>query len=620
VCDTDPGHTRAGSALSRRRLLQGMVALAALAGCGPEERTTSAPSRSPRSSPSPTPAQLSAYVMAMHLHASTSEGTGSVRSHLAEAFRHGYDVAWFTEHDWRRRRLLYRPTFSFVPEEQMMGGAWSVLEVPTVGEVAGDSGGALVPNPVSPSDPAARKASLRLQVTSRGDSPATVGHRIRAEGGSRANYRSRIAGRTVSVDVLPTRTGPDAWGEVCFVLSHHPGSGDRPTGQCALVYRLLPGGEERVSREGTTGYVDRPVRPGEWQSLTFDLVTDVARGWPDMDPRDNALNDIRFQATSRRGAPAEVHVGHLRFEEQGSYDAVGVEHDLMARYAEEVPDVLGLVGTEISLGPHLNSYGGEQAPYDYGPIERLGDKPGYEVLPAVVDHIHASGGLASINHPSISAAGLLAMGGGGADLIEVGYGRGGPSALQGQLDKWDALSRNGLFLTGNGASDDHSGQGWEEKPNRFWTAAWSTRLAQPDLLDALRRGSTFTGYLGAFAGTVDMTVDGTVPMGSVVVAPARARTLRLQVTGMPDGGAVHVVRGVVDRAGAADPGPGTTVVKSLAAGDLARAPELSLDVSGDCFHRVQVTDRSGAVVGYGQPIWLLGATPPGGVPEFRRAG
>jgi hypothetical protein len=558
--------------------------------------------------------------MAMHLHASTSEGAGSVRSHLAQALTHGYDVAWFTEHDWRRRRLLYRPTFSFVPEEQLVGGAWTVPALPTVGEVTGDSGGALVPAPVSPNDPAARKASLRLRVTSRGEAPATVAHRIRSEGGSRGNYRSRIAGRTVSVDVLPTRTGPDAWGEVCFVLSHHPGSGDRPTGQCALVYRLLPGGEERVSREGTTGYVDRPVRPGEWQSLTFDLVTDVARVWPDMDPRDNALNDIRFQATSRRGAPAEVHVGHLRFEEQGSYDAVGVEHDLMARYAEEVPDVLGLVGTEISLGPHLNSYGGEQAPYDYGPIERLGDKPGYEVLPAVVDHIHASGGLASINHPSISAAGLLAMGGGGADLIEVGYGRGGPSALQGQLDKWDALSRNGLFLTGNGASDDHSGQGWEEKPNRFWTAAWSTRLAQPDLLDALRRGSTFTGYLGAFAGTVDMTVDGTVPMGSVVVAPARARTLRLQVTGMPDGGAVHVVRGVVDRAGAADPGPGTTVVKSLAAGDLARAPELSLDVSGDCFHRVQVTDRSGAVVGYGQPIWLLGATPPGGVPEFRRAG
>ncbi|MCW2699775.1 MAG: hypothetical protein JWQ45_1310 [Blastococcus sp.] len=618
MCDTDPGHTRAGSALSRRRLLQGMVALAALAGCGPEERTTSAPSRSPRSSPSPAPAQLSAYVMAMHLHASTSEGTGSVRSHLAEAFRHGYDVAWFTEHDWRRRRLLYRPTFSFVPEEQMMGGAWSVLEVPTVGEVAGDSGGALVPNPVSPSDPAARKASLRLQVTSRGDSPATVGHRIRAEGGSRANYRSRIAGRTVSVDVLPTSTGPDAWGQVCFLLSHHPASGDRPAGQCALVYRLRTDGSDEVSSQGATGYVDRAVRAGEWQSLTFDLVADVARVWPDMDARDNSLNDIRFQATSRRGARAEVLFGYLRLDEQASYDAVGVEQDLVDRYAKEVPDVLGLIGSEISLGPHLNGYGGEQAPYDYGPISRLGDKPGYEALPSIVAHIHRSGGLASINHPSITASGLLAMNAGGADLIEVGYGHSGPAAIQRQLDTWDTLSRNGLFLTGNGASDDHTGQDWQEEGNRYYTAAWSNELAQPALLDALSRGRTFTGYLGSFAGTIDMTVDDTVPMGSVVVAPATARTLRLDVTGLPDGGAVHVIRGAVDHAGTADPTPGTTVVKSLGATDLARAPSLPLDVSGDCFHRIQVTDRAGAVVAYGQPIWLLGAPPAGGVPSRRR--
>jgi len=556
--------------------------------------------------------------MAMHLHASTSEGTGSVRSHLAQAFTHGYDVAWFTEHDWRRRRLLYRPTFSFVPEEQLMGGTWSVLDLPTVGEAAGGSGGALVSSPVSPKDPAARKASLRLRVTSRGDSPATVGHRIRSEGSSRGNYRSRIAGRTVSVDVLPTSTGPDAWGEVCFQLSHHLGSGHRPTGECALVYRLRPDGSDGVSSKGATGYVDVPVRAGEWQSLTFDLVTDVGRVWPDMDARDNAMSDIRFQATSRRGARAEVHFGFLRFEEQASYDAVGVEEDLVARYAEQVPDVLGLIGTEISFGPHLNGYGGEQAPYDYGRITKLGDKPGYEALPSIVAHIHRSGGLASINHPSITAAGLLAMNGGGADLIEVGYGHSGPAAIQGQLDKWDTLSRNGLFLTGNGASDDHTGQGWEKEGNRYYAAAWAGRLAQPELLDALGRGRTFTGYLGSFAGTIDMTVDDTVPMGSVVVAPAKARTLRLDVTGIPDGGAVHLVRGVVDHAGTADPTPGTTVVKSLAATDLARTPSLPLDVSGDCFHRVQVTDRDGAVVAYGQPIWLLGAPPAGGVPSRRR--
>jgi hypothetical protein len=107
-------------------------------------------------------------------------------------------------------------------------------------------------------------------------------------------------------------------------------------------------------------------------------------------------------------------------------------------------------------------------------------------------------------------------------------------------------------------------------------------------------------------------------MGSVVVGPAQDRTLRIDVTGLPDGGAVELVRGVVDRAGPADPRPGTTVVQRLGAADLSRADAVPLDVSSDCFHRLQVVDGAGAVVGYGQPIWVLGAEPPGGVPARRR--
>ena len=183
---------------------------------------------------------------------------------------------------------------------------------------------------------------------------------------------------------------------------------------------------------------------------------------------------------------------------------------------------------------------------------------------------------------------------------------------------WDTLSRNGLFLTGNGASDDHSGQGWELKGNRYYTAAWANRVAQPELLDALGRGRAYVGYLGSFAGTVDMALDDSTPMGAVVVGAPRERSLRIDVTGLPDGGAVQLVRGVVDRAGVADPTPGTTVVATLGAGELDRAGAVPLDVSGDCFHRLQVIDGAGAVVAYGQPIWLLGQEPSGGVPERRR--
>ena len=186
-----------------------------------------------------------------------------------------------------------------------------------------------------------------------------------------------------------------------FTLSHHPAQGSRPAGVCRLRYRLRTDlSAPALTTEQTTGIIDVPVTADKWQSIRFDLTADAARAWPDIDPRDNSLYDIEFQLASRRRAPSEMFVGFLRFDEVAGYDAVGVEKALVARYASEVPDVLGLVGTEISLGPHLNQFGGAQRPYDYGDVPTLQDKPGDEIVPSVVDFIHACGGLASINHPS----------------------------------------------------------------------------------------------------------------------------------------------------------------------------------------------------------------------------
>ena len=106
---------------------------------------------------------------------------------------------------------------------------------------------------------------------------------------------------------------------------------------------------------------------------------------------------------------------------------------------------------------------------------------------------------------------------------------------------------------------------------------------------------------------------------SVSLGGRASRTLRLDVTGLPDGGAVQVLRGLVDRAGPADPKPNTGVVAHLGATDLQRSPVLPIDTGDDCFHRVQVVNRAGDIVAFGQPIWTLGTVPPGDVPALRRA-
>ena len=610
------------SRLSRRQVLQGAVALAAVAGLTSSRSAAAAPLGARATSAD----GLTARSLAMHLHASASEGVGSVRAQLGQAATNGFDVAWFTDHDWRRHRLLFRQSYSFTAAEPQFGGTWSVPKMASVGSLATGSGGTLVTSPVTPNDPAIRKGSLRLRATSTGTATATVRHRISAEGSSRANFRGRIAGRTIDVDVLPSRSGTNAWGEVLLRLSFHPGSGTRRAGVLTLTYRVRTDVTTRArSASGLSGFVDVPVTAGAWQTVTLDPLADAGAIWTDVAAEDNSLNEIQFHAVSRSQALAEYFFGYLRFVEQAGYDALGVEAALLARYAGVVPNVLGLNGSEISLGPHLNQYGGTPTPFDYGAVTSLGaGLPG--VRPQIVDHVHRLGGLVSINHPfkpgdgdsNIDAQGvaldLVASRLDGADLLEVGYAsKGTNGTLAAHLAAWDAVSRNGLFVTGNGVSDDHSGQNWSRQTNRFWTGAWSApTLSESALLDAFRAGRSYVGLLGAFSGAIDMAVD-EAPMGSVVVGSATSRTLHVDVTGLPSGGGVQVVRGVVDydASGSAN----TTVLTTLGASDLASP--VTIDTGEECFVRLQVVDSAGAVIGFGQPTWALHTPPATGVPGTR---
>jgi hypothetical protein len=180
------------------------------------------------------------------------------------------------------------------------------------------------------------------------------------------------------------------------------------------------------------------------------------------------------------------------------------------------------------------------------------------------------------------------------------------------------MSRNAVFLTGNGVSDDHTGQNWAGQPNRFFTAPWARGRDEHNLLDALARGQVYVGYLGSFSGTLDMTVDD-VPMGGVAVGGPTSRTLRIDATGVPSGGAVQVVRGVVDYAGVSTPEPNTRVLTSKKASELSSKAEVTVDAGEESFVRLQVVDGDGAVVAFGQPTWLLRHDPPHGIPQARRS-
>ena len=57
--------------------------------------------------------------MAMHIHTSASEQSGSVEAHLYEAALNAVDVCWFTDHDGRMDARDYRKTRCISPASHM---------------------------------------------------------------------------------------------------------------------------------------------------------------------------------------------------------------------------------------------------------------------------------------------------------------------------------------------------------------------------------------------------------------------------------------------------------------------------------------------------------------------
>src|SRR5580692_12387546 len=64
----------------------------------------------------------SAYSMAMHVHSSFSEQSGSMDSQLFQAARNSVDVLWWTDHDQRMSGIGYRKDVHFTSLTKEQGG------------------------------------------------------------------------------------------------------------------------------------------------------------------------------------------------------------------------------------------------------------------------------------------------------------------------------------------------------------------------------------------------------------------------------------------------------------------------------------------------------------------
>jgi len=618
------------SGLTRRRFLQSTGSLAAAA---------AVLGTVPRRSLATTIDGSLPVSMAMHIHSSFSEGSGSMAAHLLQAETNDVDVLWWTDHDHRMSAENYREAVHFTSLTNESGGPgegdpW-LWQRETSGPLTTASTGGIVSAPASPLDTVPGGS---LQVTAQSSNGAEARLGFYAESApARWNYRANLTGQTLFLEVLPIEIGLTGWLELRVSSSYHPAQNGRSEGEYQLSYRFR--GRARPQRRSVTertGVINVVVDVGEWNSVVLRPAEDIAALWPDMDARDFSLVGLTLNAVST-GRNVKGYFDYLRFSRQTSGDVpLRLQSRLQAAYAESHPAVTQQQGLEVSLGlPHVNWFGGTVTLPDYSGIAGNAD---YKAIleHRIVPDIHARGGLVSYNHPFGLGSGaalssseqddMLAETGAaildnramGCDLLEVGYPVRGGVDLARHVALWDICSRNAMFLTGNGTSDDHFARDWSGTRNNWITSVWAADTQESGLLSALAAGRAWSGSLSGYRGSLDLLVDGVCPMGSVSVSGLWRRQLRVTATDLPAGGSLQVVQGRVDYAGPLFPVPATRVIATYADTALGGgAAVLAVDTSSSSFVRTQVLDATGEVVGLSNPVWLLREPPAAGIPQAR---
>ena len=564
--------------------------------------------------------------MAMHIHASFSEGSGSMESHLRQAANTGIDVIWWSEHDHRMSARDYRKAVHFDGLAERENGKDWVWQPSTEGWLTAKAG-RFVTSPAS-SGSSHAPSSLHLEATGGGVSWAS--HRY--EGQAQNDLiRTSLDGQTIEIDVYPMDTGYNAYLALRLVTSHRPARAGLSAGRYELCYRVGgPAAAGSKSASGRVGTITLAAPRGQWTTLRLNPAADIARLWSGVDGRDASLYKLFVEAVSRRKVIAKGNFDHLRFTRANKWGnaPLNTQAELMGIYAPRFPGVKQRQALELSgLHPHMGWYGGSLSLPSYSSSSSAA---------ALVDLVHDSGGIASYNHPfgtgkTVASSGvqdsrrrelaadLVRNRALGCDLLEVGYRQRGGVDMARHAELWDVCSRNALFLTGTGVSDDHTGTNWLSQRHNFVTWAWAADTSTSALLAALRGGRAYFGDPARFRGQLDLRVGGSAPMGSVTVSSALQRSLRVTATGIPSGGRVEVVRGLADIAGPGSPDPvndTTAFPKSLFGSGYV---DTTVDTSRPRYVRAVVRDASGVVVALSNPVWLLREWPPGGIPAARRA-
>lgn len=513
----------------------------------------------------------SAHSVALHMHASLSENSGSMEWHAQKAEQVGVDFIWWTDHDWRLNRIGYTTNLGFEntvwdgikfsePEENY-AGEFKYLETYSFNSSAHSK---VVVDSVAYQG----THSLRLDVEDTFNHPLYQKIDL-IQISTRKNNKHPLAARTrVSFAVLPEVIDPAT---DRFIL--HVTLSERDTEWPELQYVI------GSTADLGPGVISLPYTVGQWNFYDRDLVADAAAlftagGADAVRAEDNSTYEVRIRLETHLGGNPTIFFDELSYADDGStgQDLLEWERGMSSFYETMYPGGPKYFhGSEISwfrAQPHLNAY---------APNHVLVDYSGYtwsDSLYYAVDQVKAQGGIVSLNHPwgigvygdineteANKAARILTMKrqmlnarAWGCELVEVGYRWRQGIDLWGHLDTWDTWNANGMVLTGVGVTDSHGTvpfYGWAPwtssatYENNYTTWLWTQNPTEVEFISAMRGGRAYFGDPYRWIGELDFTTVDGFRMGDVVVTDKATDTVTLRITDLPSSAVVKMRQGEI---------------------------------------------------------------------------
>lgn len=594
-----------------------------------------------------------AWSVAMHLHASFSEGDGSFDWHTEKAAAAGLDVIWWSEHDWRALHSQYTTKYDFERAVyETSYGRWSEPDdaFPEEFRYWQVSGGIQASYQTSIDSTNAFEGQKCFALVAADDLSSSLFRRIyfQQTNSNKQNRYSLASRMKVSFALFPQALDAD---DAKFVLeaelSIHPEGVHR--------LRYVVGSMEGEAPEATP----LPFTPNEWNVYTVDLTGDAiakftAGGADTLRGEDNNLHALKIGLEVRNGRTARVLFDDLRYICDTSFvagDVIDKQLQYVEFYESRTPEVRQIVGTEISkfrTQPHMNAFTPTPMMVDYG------SHGSTDLLNYAVDQVHAAGGAVSLNHlygtgvygdfaetPEerverirIRKIDLITKNVYDADILEVGYRWRGGVALQDHLGSWDALTGNGIYLTGTGVTDGHGTEpfnGWGPRTpsaageNNFTTWLYASRIDEVQFIDALLGGRAFFGDPSVFDGSLDLATGEGFAMGRIVLTDRASHELVVAVEPVPATARVRLLQGEIRPGLPSDAYLNVNwirdeILDGLIDGAGAFADTVTLNTTAPTFARVEVTTPTGELLAYSNPIHFVRDIPSSGIKPQRVAG